>query len=80
MLMTLPYIMVPRNELQAMLREAEEEAEAEERSSMHEKVDTRMKQITPSSCSPLRHRHTHFCGVSVFTVTLAVTLPVARTP
>jgi len=47
MLMTLPYIMVPPNELQAMLREAEEKAEAMERRRVHEKVDTWMKQITP---------------------------------
>ena len=47
MLMTLPYIMVPPNELQAMLREAEEKAEAMEQRRVHEKVDTWMKQITP---------------------------------
>jgi hypothetical protein len=47
MLMTLPYIMVPENELQAMLREAEEKAKAEERRRVHEKVDTWMTQITP---------------------------------
>ena len=47
MLMTLPYIMVPRNELQGMLREAEEKAEAMEQRRVHEKVDTWMKQITP---------------------------------
>jgi len=46
MLMTLPYIMVPRNELQAMLNEAEEKAEAMQQRHVHEKVDTWMKQIT----------------------------------
>ena len=47
MLMTLPYIMVPRDELQSMLREAEEKAEEMERIRVHEKVDTWMQQITP---------------------------------
>jgi len=46
MLMTLPYIMVPRNELQAALREAKEKAEATEQRRVQEKVDTWMKQIT----------------------------------
>jgi hypothetical protein len=48
MLMTLPYIMVPRNELQAMLREAKEKAEATEQRRVQEKVDTWMKRITVS--------------------------------
>jgi hypothetical protein len=39
MLMTLPYIMVPRNELQAMLRGAKEKAEAEEQRRVQEKVN-----------------------------------------
>ena len=47
MLMTLPYIMVPRDELQSMLREAEEKVEEMERIRVHEKVDTWMKKITP---------------------------------
>lgn len=46
MLMTLPYIMVPRNKLQAMLREATAKAEAMEHRRVEEKVDTWMKQIT----------------------------------
>ena len=45
MLMTLPYIMVPRNKLQATLREATAKAEATEQRRVHEKVDTWMKQI-----------------------------------
>ena len=45
MLMTLPYIMVPRNKLQAMLREAMAKAEATEQRRVQEKVDTWMKQI-----------------------------------
>ena len=40
MLMTLPYIRVPREELQAVLREAEEQAEATEQRRVQEKVDT----------------------------------------
>jgi hypothetical protein len=47
MLMALPYIMVPRNELQATLRESEAKAEAAEQRRVHDKVDTWMKQITP---------------------------------
>src|SRR5579863_8306326 len=47
MLMTLPYIMVPRDELH-VLREAKEKAEVREQRRVHEKVDTWMKQITPA--------------------------------
>jgi hypothetical protein len=39
MLMTLPYIMVPQNELQVMLRETREKAEAEEQRCVKERVD-----------------------------------------
>lgn len=39
MLMVLPYILVPPNELQAMFRAAREKAEAAEQSRVHEKVD-----------------------------------------
>ena len=46
MLMILPYIMVPRNEVRKVYREAEEKAEAAERSRVQEKVDTWMKQVT----------------------------------
>jgi len=46
MLMILPYIMVPRNELKAMLGEAEEKAAAAAQRRVQEKVDTWMKQIT----------------------------------
>jgi len=46
MLMALPYILVPRNEMQAVLREAKEKAEATEQRHVQEKVDTWMKQIT----------------------------------
>ncbi len=46
MLMILPYIMVPRNEVKKVYREAEEKAEAAERSRVQEKVDTWMKQVT----------------------------------
>ncbi|KAF8959530.1 hypothetical protein BDZ97DRAFT_1390100 [Flammula alnicola] len=46
MLMTLPYIMVPPNELQAMLREAKEKAEAVEQSHVQEKVNSWMKDVT----------------------------------
>jgi hypothetical protein len=50
MLMVLPYIRVPRNEVQAMLRGAEEAAAAAaaEQRRVHEKVDSWMKQITPA--------------------------------
>jgi len=46
MLMILPYILVPRDELKAMLREAKEKAEATEQRRVQEKVNTWMKQIT----------------------------------
>lgn len=45
-LMTLPYIMVPQNELQAMLSAAREKAEAAEQRRVQEKVDTWINQIT----------------------------------
>ena len=45
-LLTLPYIMVPRNELKAMLREEKEKAEATEQRHVQERVDTWLKQIT----------------------------------
>lgn len=45
MLMTLPYIMVPRNKLPDMLREAKAKAEATEQRRVREKVDTWMKQV-----------------------------------
>jgi hypothetical protein len=48
MLTVLPYIRVPRNGVQAMLRGAEEAAEAAEQRRVHEKVDSWMKQITPA--------------------------------
>jgi len=48
-LMTLPYILVPQNELQAMSRAAKEKAEAAEQKRVHEKVDTWMCQITSDS-------------------------------
>ena len=44
MLMILPYILVPRNELKMMLREAKEKAEAAEQRRVQEKVGTWMKQ------------------------------------
>ncbi|KAF8062471.1 hypothetical protein FPV67DRAFT_1421605 [Lyophyllum atratum] len=40
MLLALPYILVPRNELQAMFRETQEKAAAEEQRRVQEKVDT----------------------------------------
>ncbi|KAF8970114.1 hypothetical protein BDZ97DRAFT_1754124 [Flammula alnicola] len=46
MLMTLPYAMVPRNELQAVLREAKEKAEAAEQRRVQDKVDAWMRQVT----------------------------------
>lgn len=46
MLLTLPYIMVPHNELQVMLREAKEHAEAAEQRQVQEKVDAWIKQTT----------------------------------
>ncbi|KAJ3516063.1 hypothetical protein NLJ89_g1358 [Agrocybe chaxingu] len=45
MLMTLPYIMVPRRELKATLREAEEKAKATEQRRVQEKVRTWRKQL-----------------------------------
>jgi hypothetical protein len=45
MLMTLPYIMVPRNKLPDMLKGAKAKAEATEQRRVQEKVDTWMKQI-----------------------------------
>ncbi|KAF8063519.1 hypothetical protein FPV67DRAFT_1782997 [Lyophyllum atratum] len=48
MLLALPYILVPRNERQAMFREAKEKAAAEEQRRVQEKVDTWSRQvITP---------------------------------
>ncbi len=44
MLMTLPYIRVPRNELEAVFKEAEEKAQATEQRRAREKVDTWLKQ------------------------------------
>jgi hypothetical protein len=44
-LMTLPYIMVPKNELQATLREAREKAEAAEQKRVREKVDAWLRQV-----------------------------------
>lgn len=44
-LMTLPYIMVPREELKAMLRGAKEAAEAAEQRRVQEKIDTWRKQV-----------------------------------
>jgi hypothetical protein len=46
MLMALPYILVPPNELQAVMREAKEKAEANEQRRVQEKVNTWMKQMT----------------------------------
>jgi hypothetical protein len=46
MLMALPYILVPRNELQAVMREAKEKAEANEQRRVQEKVNTWMNQMT----------------------------------
>ena len=46
MLMILPYIMVPRNEVGMVFREAEEKAEVAEQRRVEEKVDTWMKQVT----------------------------------
>ncbi|KAF8954832.1 hypothetical protein BDZ97DRAFT_1942203 [Flammula alnicola] len=46
MLLTLPYAMVPRDELQAVLKEAKEKAEAAEQKHVQEKVDAWMRQIT----------------------------------
>ena len=44
MLMTLPYIRMPREELKAVFKEAEEKAEAMEQRRVREKVDSWMKQ------------------------------------
>ncbi|KAF8958160.1 hypothetical protein BDZ97DRAFT_2061824 [Flammula alnicola] len=46
MLMIMPYIMVPPNEVQAMLSEAREKAEAAEQSHVQEKVDLWRRQVT----------------------------------
>ena len=48
MLLALPYILVPRNELQATLREAKEKAAAAEQRRVQEKVDTWNRQIIDS--------------------------------
>ena len=45
MLLALPYILVPRNEKQAMLREAKEKAAAAEQRRVQEKVDTWNRQV-----------------------------------
>jgi hypothetical protein len=44
-LMTLPYILVPPNELQAMLRAAKEKAEAAEQRQERDKVDAWNRQV-----------------------------------
>jgi hypothetical protein len=46
MLIMLPYIKVPRTELQEALRQAKEKAEAAEQNRVREKVDTWMRQVT----------------------------------
>ncbi|KAF8886231.1 hypothetical protein CPB84DRAFT_1787723 [Gymnopilus junonius] len=46
MLMTLPYILVPKDKLQATLREAREKAEAAERREVQEKVNAWARQVT----------------------------------
>ena len=48
MLLALPYILVPRNELQATLREAKEKAGAAEQRRVQEKVDAWNRQIIDS--------------------------------
>lgn len=48
MLLTLPYILIPRDELQATLREAREKAAAEEQRRVQDKVDTWNRQVNPS--------------------------------
>jgi hypothetical protein len=48
MLLALPYILVPRNELQAVLREAKEKAAAAEQRRVQEKVDTWSRQVITS--------------------------------
>ncbi|KAF8954988.1 hypothetical protein BDZ97DRAFT_1861946 [Flammula alnicola] len=45
MLMALPYILVPREELQAMFRKAKEKAEVAEKRRVQEKVDTWNRQV-----------------------------------
>ncbi|KAF8888174.1 hypothetical protein CPB84DRAFT_1733273 [Gymnopilus junonius] len=47
-LMTLPYIMVPQNELKTMLREAKEKAEATEQKRVQEKVNAWNRQVISS--------------------------------
>jgi hypothetical protein len=46
MLIALPYILIPPNELQAVRREAKEKAEANEQRRVQEKVNTWRKQMT----------------------------------
>jgi len=48
MLMGIPYLLVPPEDLQRVVREAEERAAAAEQRRVKEKVETWMKQITPS--------------------------------
>ena len=48
MLLALPYILVPRNELHATLREAREKAGAAEQRRVEEKVDAWNRQIIDS--------------------------------
>jgi hypothetical protein len=48
MLLALPYILVPRNELQAVLREAKEKAAVTEQRHVQEKVDTWNRQVIAS--------------------------------
>ncbi|KAF8070033.1 hypothetical protein FPV67DRAFT_1447890 [Lyophyllum atratum] len=48
MLLALPYILVPRNELQVMLREANEKAAAAERRRVQEKVDIWNRRVIAS--------------------------------
>lgn len=48
MLMALPYILVPREELQATLREAKEKTEAAEQRRVQEKVDAWNEQVIAS--------------------------------
>jgi len=70
MLLALPYILVPRNELQTTLREAKEKAAAEQRR-VQEKVDTWNRQITASyarTSSPNVSGYivAGLCGVTAF--------------
>lgn len=46
MLMILPYILIPPENLQTMFRQAEEKAEAAEQRRVEEKVDTWRKGLT----------------------------------